>query len=128
MDNKKISSIFNEQVMEFINDIQLIFPNDVDINTCKNALIALKKTNPKLLIILWKNEFYLPYKDKIDEGDINFFINKDYSSDLNKTNNSNQIIKTINRLREPIKNMSIENQGKSMKYIQNLSKISMLIN
>jgi len=33
---------------------------------------------------------------------------------------------SINRLREPIKNMGVEDQKKTMKYIQNLSKLSLM--
>ena len=55
---------------------------------------------------------------------INFFITKDYSSDLAKNDNSDKIMEAINRLREPIRKMSHENQAKTMKYIQNLTKLA----
>jgi hypothetical protein len=67
----------------------------------------------------------LPYQKEIADGNINFFISKDYSSDLVKTDNSSQIMDVIDRLREPIKLMSEENQQKTMKYIQNLSKLAL---
>jgi hypothetical protein len=35
-------------------------------------------------------------------------------------------MESIDRLREPIKNMSVENQAKVMKYIQNLTKLAQL--
>ena len=47
-----------------------------------------------------------------------FFIDKDYANDLTKTGNSDQIMQSIDRLREPVKNMNPENQKKTMKYIQ----------
>ena len=52
-------------------------------------------------------------------------MEKDYSTDLlnNNFTGSDKIMDGINRLREPIKNMSKDNQEKSMKYIQNLSKL-----
>jgi hypothetical protein len=38
----------------------------------------------------------------------------------------NKIMESINRLREPIRNMGPDNQAKVMKYIQNLTKLSEL--
>ena len=35
-------------------------------------------------------------------------------------------MESINRLREPIKNMTPDNQSKVMKYIQNLTKLAEL--
>ena len=64
------------------------------------------------------------YKREIAAGDIGFFINKDYSSDVSNSSSSDKIMESIDRLREPIKNMGPENQAKVMKYIQNLTKLS----
>jgi hypothetical protein len=120
-------SIFNEHFIEFIQDIQVAFPTDVDLQTAKNSLLAIKKANPRLLSKIWKQYVVGPYIEKIESGDINFFLVKDYSHDLQQTDNSSKIIEAINRLREPIRNMTQENQEKTMKYIQNLTKLSMLI-
>ena len=120
-------TVFNDHFTEFINDIQSVFPDDVDILTAKNGLMAIRKANPKLLVKIWTNHVYNPYKNQIDAGDIQFFITKDYSSDLENSDNAGKIMESINRLRNPVKNMSPENQAKTMKYIQNLSKLSLMI-
>ncbi len=120
-------SVFNDHFAEFVNDIQSVFPDDPDLLTAKNSLIAIRKANPKLLVKIWVKYVVAPYKDKIDVGDINFFINKDYSDDLEKNDNSDKIMESIDRLRNPIKQMSLENQAKTMKYIQNLSKLALMI-
>jgi hypothetical protein len=120
-------SVFNDHFAEFVNDIQSVFPDDPDLLTAKNSLIAIRKANPKLLVKIWVKYVVAPYKDKIDVGDINFFINKDYSDDLEKNDNSDKIMESIDRLRNPIKQMSVENQAKTMKYIQNLSKLALMI-
>ena len=119
--------VFNDHFAEFVNDIQSVFPDDPDLLTAKNSLIAIRKANPKLLVKIWVKYVVVPYKDKIDVGDINFFINKDYSDDLEKNDNSDKIMESIDRLRNPIKQMSVENQVKTMKYIQNLSKLALMI-
>jgi len=120
-------TVFNDQFSEFVADIQSIFPTDPDILTAKNALLAIRKANPKLLVKIWFKYVYNPYKEHINTGDIHFFLTKDYSRDLVKNENADKIMESINRLRDPIKEMTPENQGKAMKYIQNLSKLAMLI-
>ena len=120
-------SIFNDHFAEFVSDIQSIFPEDVDILTAKNALIAIRKANPKLIVKIWVKYVVMPYKAQIDSGDINFFISKDYSADLVRNDNADKIMESIIRLREPIKQMSLDNQAKTMKYIQNLSKLALMI-
>ena len=120
-------SVFNDHFSEFVNDIQNVFPDDADLLTAKNALITIRKANPKLLVKIWISYVVTPYKQQIDSGDIKFFINKDYSSDLVRNDNADKIMESIDRLRNPIKNMNPENQAKTMKYIQNLSKLSIMI-
>jgi len=120
-------TVFNDHFAEFVSDIQSIFPEDVDILTAKNALIAIRKANPKLIVKIWVKYVVVPYKAQIDSGDINFFISKDYSADLIRNDNADKIMESINRLREPIKQMSLDNQAKTMKYIQNLSKLALMI-
>ncbi len=121
-----ILTAFNDHFMAFLNDIQSVFPEDSDILTAKNGLIAIRKANPKMIVKIWKTFIADKYKTEIASGDISFFINKDYSEDVVNSNGSDKIMEAINRLRQPIKNMSYENQAKSMKYIQNLTKLSVL--
>jgi len=120
-------TVFNNHFADFVSDIQTVFPDDVDLLTAKNSLLAIRKANPKLLVKIWVKYVYSPYKTQIDNGDLGFFLTKDYASDLTSSDNSEKIMESIDRLRNPIKNMDAENQAKTMKYIQNLSKLSMLI-
>jgi hypothetical protein len=122
-----ILSAFNDHFADFVNDIQSVFPQDTDILTAKNALLAIRKANPKLLVRVWIKYVVTPYKTQIESGDINFFISKDYTTDLSRNDNSEKIIESIDRLRNPIKQMTVENQAKTMKYIQNLTKLSLLV-
>ena len=125
--SSNILSVFNNHFAEFVNDIREVFPEDVDILTAQNALLTIRKANPKLLVKIWKTYVVIPYKQQIDLGDISFFIDKDYANDLTTTENSEKIMESINRLRGPIREMSVENQQKTMKYIQNLSKLCLMI-
>ena len=120
-------SVFNDHFAEFVSDIQSVFPDDPDILTAKNALLAIRKANPKLLVRIWLTYVYTPYKAQIEAGNINFFLTKDYSSDLAQNYNASKIMESIDRLRNPVKQMSPDNQAKTMKYIQNLSKLALMI-
>ena len=101
-----ILSAFNEHFVDFVSDIQSVFPEDVDILSAKNALLAIKKANPKMIVKIWKTFIVGKYKSEIDSGNLDFFMNKDYSTDVANSSNSDKIMESIDRLREPIRNMS----------------------
>jgi len=119
-----ILTAFNDHFTEFVTDIQNVFPEDPDILTAKNALLTIRKANPKMIVKIWNTFIVGKYKSEIEAGNIEFFINKDYSGDVSIAQNSDKIMESINRLRGPIKQMTPEEQAKTMKYIQNLTKLS----
>lgn len=114
---------FNQHFEEFIEDIESVFPDDDEVKTMKNLLYIIKKTNPRLILETWNSYITIPYKEPIEKSDISFFINKDYSVDVTMTDS---ISNFIERLRGYVRNMSEENQQKSMKYIQNLCNLTNL--
>ena len=131
MTTPTLLTAFNDHFMEFVNDIHEVFPDDVDILSAKNSFSMVRKMNPKLLIKSWDSLVVGKYQSAIEAGDLSFFMNKDYTNDLQAVpNNPNaeRIVSAIDRLRMPIKSMSSDNQAKIMKYIQNLTKISNLYN
>jgi hypothetical protein len=119
-----ILTAFNDHFIDFVTDVQNVFPEDTDILAAKNALIAIRKANPKMIVKIWNSYIVGKYKPEIEAGNLEFFINKDYSQDISSAANSDKIMDSINRLREPIKQMTPESQAKTMKYIQNLTKLA----
>ena len=119
-----ILSAFNDHFVEFVTDIQTVFPDDHDVLVAKNALLAIRKANPKIIVKIWNTYIVDKYRSQIDKGDISFFIEKDYSNDLVNTDYSAKITEAIDRLRNPIKLMNANEQAKTMKYIQNLTKLA----
>ncbi len=124
MSSANILTAFNDHFVEFVTDVHRVFPEDKDILVAKNALLMIRKANPKMIINLWNECVVGKYKSEIEQGDIGFFVNKDYSKDLSVSQNSDKIQQAINRLREPIKQMNPDEQAKAMKYIQNLTKLA----
>lgn len=124
MNNTDILNAFNNHIIEFFDDVVIIFPNNSDIILARTSLIAMRKLNPKLIIKIWKENIYDKYDTEIMNGNIDFFLKKDYTDDVKYTANSNTILEKISTLREPISQMGSENTTKTIKYIQNLSKLS----
>lgn len=127
MSNTNLLTAFNDHFVEFVTDVHNVFPEDRDVLTAKNALLAIRKANPKLIVKIWKQFIVSKYRTQIENGDISFFVDKDYSQDLEATQNSDKIMEAINRLRDPIRQMSPDNQEKTMIYIQNLTKLASLV-
>jgi hypothetical protein len=120
-------TIFNDHFAEFLTDICNIFPDNVKILSAKNALTAIRKANPKILVNIWIKYVATPYKTQIDNGDIGFFLEKDYVKEFENHGHVSNILNYINMIRDPIGEMGPHNQEKTMKYIQNLCKISMMV-
>ena len=119
-----ILTAFNDHFVDFISDIHNVFPEDADVLSAKNSLLAIRKANPKMIVKIWNAFIVGKYKAQIEAGDLSFFMNKDYSADVVNAENSDKIMEAINRLREPIKQMTPDSQAKTMKYIQNLTKLA----
>lgn len=112
---------------EFLDDILLVFPKDNELKRGATAIRTLIKFNPKMCITVWKECILLPYKKEIESGDPNFFISKDYYNDV-AGGEYECVLESIERLRQPIKEMGEDNQKKALQYIQNLSKLSEMYN
>jgi hypothetical protein len=117
---------FNDNLIGLLNDIITVFPSNTDIAQTKNYMVMIRKANPKLLVQIWNSYVVGKYKGEIESGNIDFFVNKDYSEDLAYTKYAARIVEGIDRLREPVKQMTAEDQAKTMTYIQNLTKLGEL--
>ena len=115
---------FNTLLFEFLDDIIRIFPEKKDIQDAKHALTLLKQANPGLIIRCWNKYITSKYADVINNGNIDFFFNKDYKEDVQNMVNSDKVIEVIDTLREPVSQLSDKSKDMAMKYIQNLSKLS----
>ena len=125
-DKSILLTAFNTQFYDFLDDIESVFMKDNGIKRAKNALVLIKKVNPSLVIKLWYKYIVVNYESEIDSNNINFFIEKDYKNDLRYLNSSDDIMKHIDSLREPVRNMGESNQQKSFMYIKNLCILSRL--
>jgi hypothetical protein len=126
-DKSLLLNAFNTQFFEFIDDIQYVFSDDSSIKKAKTALSIIKSVNNSLIIKIW-HTYVCSYETEINNNNIDFFIEKDYKKDFIYVSGSDEIINHIDKLRDPVRNMSKENQEKSLKYIKNLCILSKLYN
>jgi hypothetical protein len=123
-DKSTILKAFNTLFFNFLDDIIGIVEDAGDIRSAKTAFEVFRKGNPTIIIKVWRTYIYEPYAQVIQQGDLDFFINKDYSGDLAVLGNPSDIMKTIDKIREPIRNMTDVNKAHSLDYIQKLSLLS----
>ena len=106
---------FNNHLLEFIEDVIRIFPENLDIKTGKTFIEGVKRVNPKKIITYWRDNILNLYEEEISNSDITFFVNKDYKNDVGS---EAQTLKVLEDIRKLVKNTSQENKDKAMKYIQ----------
>jgi hypothetical protein len=117
---------FNNQFFDFLDEIIRIFPENREIKDARTTFEFIKKANPSAIVKSWQIYVYAKYKDVIDQGNLDFFFEKDYADDLVYMANAKEIMKTIDIIRAPIKTMSDESKATSLEYIKILCKLSNL--
>lgn len=121
-----IIKVFNSQFLEFISDIYKVFPKDNDIKTSHFYIKNVINLTPTLLIKMWNTYVTNCYKEKIEKGDFNFFLSKDYKDDVHDIKNNDELMLVIQSLKKKARMLSKINKKKVIKYIQNLTKLSSL--
>ncbi len=119
---------FGNHFLEWMDWVCELFPDDVDMESARTSLTGVKKINPKGLIALWYRQIYARYKKQIDEGDFEFFVVKDYSWDIEAgpAVNAEKALKVIDRIRHQLNGLDDINKKKQMKFVGNLSKLSLM--
>ena len=122
---KTLKQLFCTQLIEFMDDVLRIFPNNLDLKTGKTFIVGLTKVSKKKLVSIWKTSVVDIYEELIMNGDKEYFINKDYSEDLGE-GGTDKMMNVIEDVRILMRKTSEENKDKAMKYLQNLTKICKL--
>jgi len=112
---------FNNIVVDFLDDCIMVFPQDTYFKGYKQAILLLKKVNPRLISSSFK-EYISPYKKHIEEQNEDFFLNSNYD-EFEKTED---VISAINRVKaywnDP--KLSKENKEKIWQYVKVLYTLS----
>jgi len=129
MDKTTILRAFNSQFEEFLEDVELLFPENKDIRTTKTGLTMMKKANPKMIVSVWYRYICVKYEDEIEKENLEYFLTKDYSEDLKMDEGAaNKILDSIDKIREPLRFLDKENKKKCVQYLKNLNQLSKIYN
>lgn len=129
MDKTTILKAFNNQFEEFLEDVEMLFPNNRDIKTSKTGLLMLRKANPKKLVSVWYRYVCVKYEVEIENENLDYFLTKDYSSDLKMDEGaSDKVMEGIDKIREPLRQLDPDNRKKTIQYLKNLNQLSKIYN
>ena len=123
-DKSTVLRTFNNHFIEMIDDFCRIFPENASIVSAKATFETVKKANPTSIIKIWYQYIVLPYGELISQGNLDYFFEKNYTSDIGHLANASEIFKFIETMRGPVKEMSETNREHTLKYMQNLNKLS----
>ena len=127
-DKSTILKLFNEHFFEFMDELSIIFPENLDIVASINLFKLTKSANVTLLIKIWYTYVETPYGDILRQDNLDYFLDKDYKDDLVNLPNAANALRGIDMLRKPIKETSQVNKVHSLNYIKNLCKMSVAYN
>ena len=125
MDKSTILKAFNSQLEEFLEDIEILFPENKDIRTTKTGLMMMRKANPKKMVSVWYRYICIKYEDEIEKENLEYFLTKDYSTDLKMEDGAaSKVMDSIDKLRAPLRELDPENTKKCIQYLKNLNQLS----
>ena len=125
MNNSLILATFMKQIDECLDDVAKTYAVDSRFSRARLYLEGVKKTNPRLIITTWKTMVADKYAVQIESGDIEYFLNKDFTDEV-PGSYTPTVDSVIQELRATIRRMSEENKTISLKYLQNLCRLSNL--
>ena len=116
--------LYIPQGNNFINELRELYPKDLDIAFAKNTIFLLKKTNPKKLLIYFK-EYIYQFKEQIMNKDENFFLKRDYNNIKNvEVRGIENSFNSIMNLKRYWVSMSENTKNNIWLYLQVLIKLS----
>ena len=114
---------FNKELTQFLDELTNVIPDNTDIKQGKRSHKMMSKLNPSMIIKSWQIYVNDPYYDQIMSSDLDFFLNKDYTQDMENLG-SKESLDFISKIKTPVKNLDEKNKQTAFNYIQNLCKLA----
>jgi len=112
---------FNNIVIKFNDELIETFPEENEFKVFKNALLLLKKANPRKVVEIFKY-YSINFKNKIESKDESFFLETDPK--MLSEMEDNAISNLINKLKLYWNTLSTINKDKIWQYLNTLLKLS----
>lgn len=122
MDSRTVLRGFNDHFVEFIDDVQRLFPEDRDVRTAHTALVGARKANPVIICKIWQKVVLRQNRAEIESGDLDHFARKDYSRNFPQS--MAWIVARIDNFRRPLVELEAGNKEKIVQYLRNLTQLS----
>ncbi len=123
MNKSEIMGGFNNHLAELLESLIEIIPENKELKAALASLVTIRKANPKLIIITWKEYVLEKYEENIMSGDVEYFLEKDYSDDVKDTGDAANILDKIIVIKNTMKELDETNLDKTVTYLQNLTKL-----
>tara|TARA_B110000444_G_C18545400_1_gene457727 strand:- start:9 stop:410 length:402 start_codon:yes stop_codon:yes gene_type:complete len=130
MDKQKFYNIFNTKIIEFLNDLIHLFPNDYNFKMYKTAINLVKLADNKKPLQYYKKFVTDEYKEHINNRNDKFFLEHDYSEIINDSELNSEVgasdisSKIVNRLKGYWSSLSDDNKVTVWDYFNIFLKIS----
>jgi hypothetical protein len=116
----RIVNEFNNTLSDFAKNLANIFPNSLIGNNLSTILTIINANDTKHKLIHTFICKVLPYKNEIDNGNEDFFVNKSFSDDTDDSN----VMNSIFELKSLWKKLNNNNKKYVIQYMQLLCEIS----
>jgi len=118
---------FNTQLLNFIEQLIILCPEDNDFKVFKNGFLLLKKSNPRQVSVFF-SKYIHDFRDQILSKEESFFLENNYESVTKDIESSQEnILMTINKLKNYWGGLSKTNKDNIWKYLSNLIKLNDLL-
>ena len=125
--SKTLLTAFTTQLTNFLDELVELCPEEKDFQVFRNAILLLKKTNPRKIIELF-DKYTSTYRKAILEKDEKFILNDNYDTIIGDIDSSSENIwSTIAKLRKYWGDLSSTNKETIWKYFHVLINLSDMI-
>lgn len=85
-------SKFNEQILNFLQEMSSLFPEDKKLSTFYHTVDMMKKMNPREIMNQFR-DYVTPFRQQILSRDESFFLQSDFSDKVTDNNSISEMLR-----------------------------------